>query len=614
MIKKLNKQSDWSWVHELVSIPGVAIKFPYFFHLIAYYEPDRFPPLKLENEKDVINFIAWWELSASVNFPWVVWPEKMEDFPAVLWDPDPDVVQDGPLIMTKALVATWRIHHWFHTCDLNTREGRRKFIFWWIENGQYDCRILRLSLKQREYFFNSTESIIQDRTLPIFKELFEFWYRDSNLQHHFPLNTKESRQQFMGWALEHWKTSHPLSNPSLAKKDSFEPVTRVYAPEQFSLGTYEENGINIAGFAKGVMGIGEDTRMAALSADSANIPFSVYNLPIDLAITSNAHEADEHIHPEPVYATNLICLPVMDIFYIYLKKGDGLFHNRYNIGAWQWELPLWPEKFKPFFNTMNEIWAFSHHAEKTFLEASNIPVIYMPMAVEIPNIIKVDRKEFNLPENKFLFLVMFDANSWIKRKNPLAAIEAFKRAFPNQQDVGLVIKTMNVKENDSDWDAIKNSIASDTRIIVINETLSRTKTISLIDCCDCYVSLHRAEGFGRIIAESMLLGKPVIVTNYSGNTDYTTPETAFMVNGPMIALNPGDYSVWENQYWCDPDIDEAAPQMQLCFENKSLREKIAAQGQAYIKKHHSAKAVGEKYKKRLLEIGAIRETSNANIL
>jgi glycosyltransferase involved in cell wall biosynthesis len=201
---------------------------------------------------------------------------------------------------------------------------------------------------------------------------------------------------------------------------------------------------------------------------------------------------------------------------------------------------------------------------------------------------------------------MFDGNSWMVRKNPLAVIRAFEKAFPkSNQNVGLVIKVMNVNEQHLDWLEIKKIAAEDSRIIIKVVHLRRPEVMALIMACDCFVSLHRAEGFGRIIAESMLLGKPVIVTNFSGNTDFTNEKTAFLVNGPMIPLKKGDYSVWENQYWCDPDVDEAAKQMQVCFENKKLREDIASAGQHYIQTHHSAKTVGEAYRARLKVLGVI---------
>src|SRR5207245_6112526 len=60
--------------------------------------------------------------------------------------------------------------------------------------------------------------------------------------------------------------------------------------------------------------------------------------------------------------------------------------------------------------------------------------------------------------------------------------------------------------------------AHDARIIVTDEVLSRGQIGALYHLCDCYVSLHRSEGFGLTPAEAMAMGKPVIATGYGGNT------------------------------------------------------------------------------------------------
>ena len=55
---------------------------------------------------------------------------------------------------------------------------------------------------------------------------------------------------------------------------------------------------------------------------------------------------------------------------------------------------------------------------------------------------------------------------------------------------------------------------------------------------DCYVSLHRAEGFGLTLAESMALGKPVIATGFSGNTDFMTPANSYLVDWALTEVGP----------------------------------------------------------------------------
>jgi glycosyltransferase involved in cell wall biosynthesis len=176
------------------------------------------------------------------------------------------------------------------------------------------------------------------------------------------------------------------------------------------------------------------------------------------------------------------------------------------------------------------------------------------------------RSHYGLPEGKFLFLYIFDFNSSVARKNPMAAVKAFKQAFVLTDDsVGLVFKTMNTKANNPEWLAFLKECQMDRRIHVITETFDRPAVLGLINTCDAYVSLHRAEGFGRTMAEALLLGKPVVATNYSGNVDFIDAESDFLVDYKII--NAMDYSYqWvdgaDKQVWADVDINNAALQLE----------------------------------------------------
>ena len=100
--------------------------------------------------------------------------------------------------------------------------------------------------------------------------------------------------------------------------------------------------------------------------------------------------------------------------------------------------------------------------------------------------------------------------------------------------------------------------------MLLDRTLDRPVVLGLVDACDAYVSLHRAEGFGRTLAEAMLLGKPVVGTDFSGNTDFLTKDTGYPVKWTRRAVAPGEYPFTEpadQAWWADPDIPEAARQL-----------------------------------------------------
>jgi glycosyltransferase involved in cell wall biosynthesis len=129
--------------------------------------------------------------------------------------------------------------------------------------------------------------------------------------------------------------------------------------------------------------------------------------------------------------------------------------------------------------------------------------------------------------------------------------------------------------------------------------------MALFACCDSFVSLHRSEGFGRGLAEAMLLGKPVIATGYSGNMDFTTADTACLVDYRLIPVGPHEYPHAEGQQWADPDLDQAARYMRRLVEEPAFGAALAERGRRLVEAQHGVKPVGERYRARLAELGLV---------
>src|SRR5262249_47730356 len=142
---------------------------------------------------------------------------------------------------------------------------------------------------------------------------------------------------------------------------------------------------------------------------------------------------------------------------------------------------------------------------------SPVPVLRMPLAVTVTPTDGLGRDHFGLPRGHFLFLVMYDALSVQERKNPLAAIQAFRRAFVGSADAGIVIRVNHASQRPDDVTEVRRAVAATAGAVLIDRPMSREDALTLQRACDCLVSLHRAEGFGLNIAEAMLLGKPVVV-------------------------------------------------------------------------------------------------------
>ena len=119
-------------------------------------------------------------------------------------------------------------------------------------------------------------------------------------------------------------------------------------------------------------------------------------------------------------------------------------------------------------------------------------------------------------------------------------------------------------------------------MILLNETLPRGEVLALFAACDCYVSLHRAEGFGLGMAEAMLLGKPVIATDYSGNRDFTTPETSYLVRCRREVCETATGPYPAGAVWADPDLGHAAEQMRRVYDCRADARAVAERGQRTV--------------------------------
>lgn len=203
------------------------------------------------------------------------------------------------------------------------------------------------------------------------------------------------------------------------------------------------------------------------------------------------------------------------------------------------------------------------------------------------------RRRFGIGENDFAVFFNFDYGSSFFRKNPDGAMRAFAKAFRDTPDAKLVFKTNRAKDFPRAHATLRDLASSldiADRFISIDDFLSRDDIYAITAACDIYLSLHRGEGFGLGIAEAMSLGKPAIVTDYGGSTEFCTPETAFLVPYSMRTLQRGqiDNPCYHEVAFCaDPDIEAAAATMRKCHESRSFCIDKGSRAKIFMESHFS---------------------------
>ncbi len=374
--------------------------------------------------------------------------------------------------------------------------------------------------------------------------------------------------------------------------------------------------VSIVGHVNYQSGIGQDVRKTYLALKLQGIESEI----IDFGLKKNKREINgklQFIKGDHKYYGKeilILCLNPNDCFNYLSSKRNSFFDSKYIIGYIPWEFDIWPKILSDLYSYFDEIWTSSEFTFRAFREFDKTKKI-MPLCVDNPEIKMRPlsnrnklyyRNKYNLPQNNVIYLCSFDLESYITRKNPWAVINSFQKAFnpnypnkPINENVNLLIKTFKPITYNRDWEILKNIIKLDERIIIIEDNLDYYELINLYGSCDVFISLHRSEGFGRIIVECINLGLEIICTNWGGNTDFCNNEFTHLVPYKKIDVIPGTYPFWEGQKWADPDLDKAAEYIYDIYKGKRLNK---SNFREKIRDKFSFENTGYSYSQRIKEI------------
>ncbi len=321
--------------------------------------------------------------------------------------------------------------------------------------------------------------------------------------------------------------------------------------------------------------------------------------------------------------------------YAYLQKNTGnislIFYNinefpqisdtylnhltkeTYRIGYWVWEMPYLPYNLAEQIARVDEIWTPSVFTQKIFQKYTQKPVYVIPHPVLMPP--ATNRMEaralLSLPQDRYIYLYTFSALSSELRKNPFGVIRAFMRAFPERDDTTplLCIKAAHIERFPS-FEQDLDAAVAEAGGIVLKGYSSQKRLETLINSVDCYVSLHRTEGFGLGMAEAMAAGKPVIATAYSGNLEFMNRHNSFLTDYRLRSVSAEDYRYFPElellyepgQVVAEPDIANAAHFMQYVYQQRDAAAEIGDTAAVSVQSQLHPKVIGAKIFERLQQI------------
>ena len=344
------------------------------------------------------------------------------------------------------------------------------------------------------------------------------------------------------------------------------------------------HGIAVAGELSRPTGLGEGARLMRLALDQLGIANWGQDVGDRLP---GGQDGRQPLEIPPPGAPIVLHENPPSLPWSLLRLPRDLIRGRHVVGYWAWELPVAPPSWRAGLGFVHSVWVpsqFTADALRAMLPGDGrigLHVVPHPAAVAPPVPSALDRASFGLPADAVIVLVSASLASSFTRKNPLAAIAAFRAAFGDRADRLLVLKLNHVDHFPDDFAAVQAAVAGAANIRIEPRILPYADRHALTACADILLSLHRSEGFGLVLAEAMLLGVPVVATGWSGNMDFMDAESAALVDFRLVpARDPRGVMQVPGAIWAEPNIAHAAGHLRRLAEDIEARRALGAAGAA----------------------------------
>jgi glycosyltransferase involved in cell wall biosynthesis len=369
-------------------------------------------------------------------------------------------------------------------------------------------------------------------------------------------------------------------------------------------------GVELAGYLEAAVGVGEAARRYVGALRSAAVPVVERNVSLPDRDSAQTDLPTGLRPPADAVAFNLLCLNPEQMV-PYLEGPEAPIRDgRATIGIWSWEVDVLPDGWRAASECLTEVWTYSRFAAELIAAGLEVPVLGFPPPLARPLLEGCAAalggpvsgpSTLRLPVG-FRVLIMFDYLSTLERKNPLGAIEAYRRAFQPSDGAVLVVKSVNGRHRPERHAEVLAAVGSRPDIALIDRTVSGAERELLIASCDCYLSLHRSEGHGLPLAEAMALGKPVVATAYGGNLEFMSEANSY-----LVAWRPAQVGERVEHYppaasWAEPDVEHAAQLLRAIHRDPESARRRAQQGQRDVQVLLAPEVVGAQMRDRLQEL------------
>ena len=315
-------------------------------------------------------------------------------------------------------------------------------------------------------------------------------------------------------------------------------------------------GLNFVTYGPGTgLSMGDLARLMRLGLDASRLPVANH------LFTTGGPSAREDSSTREIYGSTLALVQSGHIPTAAIQYPRLFVPHRFRAAVVHYELREVPISQRVGIPFLDQVWTTSTFVQQAFSRCTRKPVHVMPVPIIASGGRRGQMRDHLGLGDEYLFGYQFDLASSGERKYPQAVTTAYLKAFPKpEESVRLLLKSANASSSPEVWAELRRQVDARPDILLVDDYWSRDVIDAFFLDIDCYVSLHRAEGFGLTIAHAMAAGKPVVATAYSGNVDLMNGSNSIGV--PFRLVNVGVNPIYPpDGVWAEPDTGFAADAM-----------------------------------------------------
>jgi len=219
--------------------------------------------------------------------------------------------------------------------------------------------------------------------------------------------------------------------------------------------------------------------------------------------------------------------------------------------------------------------------------------VYIPHCLNFSDYSYYDRRSSS--SYRFLYF-----GTWKNRKNYDTLLRAFIEEF-SSENVELVLKVHNeaLKSPEKSISRISKQLRKTAKIRVESQILKDEDISSYLRGFNCLVSPTLGEGFGYPGLQAMASGLPVIITNYSGCTEYANSETSLLLEVEEFEkrLDMDGILQFRNKSWPKISVKQLRNKMRWAYENQKEMQILAKNANEFVINKFNYSAILNKFRK-----------------